>query len=266
MQEIIHHLENASLFAEYAYVSTASAGKHSAGGEKLKVSNTFKKAMSFPQAARRKAAAGKEIASLKKHGVYELVPASSVPAGQKVVGSCWINKIKADDLFKRRLVVLGWAQVHGIDCGGTFTRLKLQSTCMMLAIAAELDNEVLMLDVQTAFFNADVEEEVLVNMAPGYETYDKSGVPFAMKLKNSLNDLRQSPKNWFGTMDNHLSNIGFRSLMSDPCVNVFEKKTDTAILTLYVDDILLLGNNKQLLGKLKKQLMDRFEMTDLGDA
>ena len=54
--------------------------------------------------------------------------------------------------------------------------------------------------------------------------------------------------------------------MSDPCVYVFEDKTGTATLTLYVDDILLLGNNKQLLGKLKKQLMDRFETTDLGEV
>ena len=72
--------------------------------------------------------------------------------------------------------------------------------------------------------------------------------------------------NWFGTTNDHLSNIGFRSLKSDPCVYVFEDKTGTAILTLYVDDIFLLGNNKQLLGKLKKQLMDRCEMTDFRDV
>ena len=59
-------------------------------------------------------------------------------------------------------------------------------------------------------------------------------------------------------MDDHLSNIGFRSLKLDPCVYVFEAKTGTAILTLDVDDIIMCGNNKQLLGKLKKQLMDRF--------
>ena len=46
---------------------------------------------------------------------------------------------------------------------------------------------------------------------------------------------------------------------------MFEDKTGSVTLTLYVDDILLLDNNKQLLGKLKKQLMDRFEMTGLGD-
>ena len=66
-QNVVHHLENASLFAEYAYVSTATAGNHSGGGDKLKVPNTFKEAMSLPQAARWKAAANKEIASLKKH-------------------------------------------------------------------------------------------------------------------------------------------------------------------------------------------------------
>ena len=108
-----------------------------------------------------------------------------------MVDSRWVNKIKADDLFKSRLVVLGWAQVPGIDCGGTFAPVcRLQSICMMLAIAAELDYEVLMLDVQTAFLNADVEEEVYAKMAPGYETYDKSGVPFVMKLKKSLYGLR----------------------------------------------------------------------------
>ena len=56
----------------------------------------------------------------------------------------------------------------------------------MLAIAAEPDYEVLMLDVQTTFLIDGVEEEVYVKIAPGYETYDKSGVPFVMKLKKSL--------------------------------------------------------------------------------
>ena len=184
--------------------------------------------MSLPQAARWKAAADKEITCLKEHGVYELVPASSVLAGQKVVDSRWVNKIKADDLFKSRLVVLGWLQVPGIDCGGPFAPVcRLKSIRIMLTIAAELDYKVLMLDVQTAFLNADVEEEVYVKMAPGYATYDKSGVPFVMKLKKSLYGLGQSPKNWFGTMDDHLSNIGFRSLKLDPGVYVFEDKTDT---------------------------------------
>ena len=70
---------------------------------------------------------------------------------------------------------------------------------MVLSFAAELDYAVYMLDVQTAFLNADVKEEVFVKMAPAYERSNKSGVPLVMKLKKSLHGLRQSPKNWYST-------------------------------------------------------------------
>ena len=69
-----------------------------------------------------------------------------------MIGTRWVNKIKAGGTYKRRLVEQGWSQVPGIDCGGTFAPVcRLQSTRMMLAIAAELDDEVFMLDVQTAY-------------------------------------------------------------------------------------------------------------------
>ena len=96
--------------------------------------------MGLPQAARREAASDKKIATLEKHGVFELIPITSVPARHKVVGT------------------------------------RLRSIHMMLAIAAELDYEVNMLNVQTAFLNADVEEDIFVKMAPGYKTNDKAGV------------------------------------------------------------------------------------------
>ena len=101
-----------------------------------------------------------------------------------------------------------------------------------------------MLDVQTAFLNTDVEEKVFVKMAPGYERSNESGVPLVMKLKKSIYDFRQNPKIWFSTMYRHLGKIGFRSLKSDACVYVYEDENDSAILTLYVDDVLLLGANK----------------------
>ena len=67
----------------------------------------------------------------------------------------------------------------------------------MLATVVELDYDykVRMPDVQTSFFNADVEEEVFVKMAHSYETTNKVEVPLVMKLKISLYGLRQSPKN-----------------------------------------------------------------------
>ena len=115
--------------------------------------------MALLKAAYWKEAANKEIPSPEKHGGYEPVPMFLVPSSQKVVRTRWVNKIKADGTFKSCLVVQEWSQVLGIGYGGTFALVcRLQSIRMMLAIAAELDYEIYMMDVQTAFLNADVEE------------------------------------------------------------------------------------------------------------
>ena len=152
--------------------------------------------MILPQAARWKVASDERIASLENHGMFELVFIILVTNGRKVVGARWVYKTKADGVYKGRLVVLGWSQVPGVDCGGTFAPVcRLQSIRMVLPIAAELDYEIYMLDVQTAFLNADVEEEVFVKMDPGYERSNEFEVPLVMKLKKSLYGLRQSPKN-----------------------------------------------------------------------
>ena len=63
--------------------------------------------------------------------MYELVPITSVPNVRNVVGTRCVYKIKADGVYKGRLVVLGWSQVPGIDCGGTLTpvcRLSMNVT------------------------------------------------------------------------------------------------------------------------------------------
>ena len=134
--------------------------------------------------------------SLEKHGVFELVPITSVPAGHKVVSTSWVFEIKADSAQKGQLVVRGISQIPGVDCGGTFDPVcRLESIRMMLAFAVELDYNVHMLDVQTAFLNAGVEEGVLIKMASGYETNDEAGVHLVVELKKSLYGFWQSPKN-----------------------------------------------------------------------
>ena len=103
-------------------------------------------------------------------------------------------------------------------------------------------------------------------MALGYKRSDEFGVTLVMKLNKNRYGLRQSPrKNWSSTMDHHLGKIGFRFFKPDPYVHVYEDENGSTILTLYVDDALL-DAKMQLLDKLKKKLMDRFEMTDMGDV
>ena len=214
--------------------------------------------MGLGQTARWNAASDTGKANLEKHGVYELVPIIVVAAGQRVNGTQWVNKIKPDGTFKSRIVVDGWSQVPVFGGGGTFVPVcGRQGIRVMLAIATELDYEEFMLDVRTASLNADVEEDVCVKMAVGHVLADKSGVPLVIILRNSLSGLRQSPNNWFDTMDNHLAKLEFRPLKSDHAFTYSRMTLTLTSLTLYVDDVPPLGANMQLLNMLKKQLMDR---------
>ena len=111
-----------------------------------------------------------------------MIPFISISAGHKVVRTWWLCKIKVDSTYKGRLVVQGFSQIPDVDCRGTF----LQSIRIMLAIAVELDYEILVLDVQTVFLKANVEEDMLVKMAPGCKTNDEAGVHLVMKLNKSL--------------------------------------------------------------------------------
>ena len=67
-------------------------------------------------------------------------------------------------------------------------------------------------------------------------------------------------------MTKHLVEIGFKSLKSDPCVYTYSECGAIYILTLYVDDVLLLGKDVLVLRRIKQKVMSRFSMTDMGDA
>ena len=121
------------------------------------------------------------------------------------------------------------------DCGGTFAPVcRLQSIHMVLAIATEINWNVVQLDVKTAFLYADIEEDVFVEIAPGYETTNTKGVQLVMKLGKSLYRLAQSPQNWWKTIDLSLVEIRFIPLRSDTCVYIYNHNNTVVILTLYV--------------------------------
>ena len=71
--------------------------------------------MSLNQTARWKTASDKEIASLEKHGVFKLVPISSLAAGHKFVGTRWVLEIKAKVTYKRRFAVQRFSQIPGMS-------------------------------------------------------------------------------------------------------------------------------------------------------
>ena len=263
----VGHRDGMHRFAEFAYAaSNTQLHSHSPQGT-VTVPESYQQAMKLPEAELWKEPAQKEIESLQDLKVYTLLPKSNVPKGQNVIGSKWVFKVKTDNTYKARLVAQGWNQVHGRDCGGTYAPVcRLQSIRMVLAIAAELNLEVRRLDVKTAFLYADIEEEVYVKTAPGFETTNKDGVQLVIKLGKSLYGLAQIPRNWWKTIDPKLIEIGFVPLKSDSCVYIYNHNNTVVIITLYVDDLLVIESNVRVIETIKKKLKDNFQMSDLGDV
>ena len=86
----------------------------------IKVPNNVEEALQSPNSRDWKLAMEKELQSLKAHQVADLVPESEVPESSRIIGTRWIFRVKADGLFKARLVVKGYNQRVGIDCGETY--------------------------------------------------------------------------------------------------------------------------------------------------
>ena len=86
------------------------------------------------------------------------------------------------------------------------------------------------------------------------------------KLKKSLYRLKKSPRMWYQKFDTYIRGLGFTRSKEDHCV-YFKLIGDCVIyLVLYVDDMLLIGNDKKIIQDLKTQLFSKFYIKDLGAA
>lgn len=106
-------------------------------------------------------------------------------------------------------------------------------------------------------------KDVHFKMAPRYEEFDGNGNPLAMRLIKSLYGLRQTLISW---VDKHLLEIGFKIVKPNLCVYTYSEGKHLIILTLYVDEFLLLGKDLTMPRGIIEKLMGRFPMTGMGDA
>ena len=84
------------------------------------------------------------------------------------------------------------------------------------------------------------------------------------KLNKSLYELKQAPRAWFERFTSHLLTIGFTASTADPSLFVFRNGSTFLYLLLYVDEIILTGNNPAAFTSLITAFASTFELKDLG--
>ncbi|KAL8096063.1 hypothetical protein AgCh_037136 [Apium graveolens] len=211
------------------------------------------------------AAMNEELSMIEKNNTWILV---GRPENRKVIGVKWVyrTKLNADgsvNKHKARLVVKGYSQVFGVDYSDTFAPVaRLDTIRLLLATAAQMNWRVHQLDVKSAFLNGVLQEEIYVEQPEGFKRKGEENKVYL--LKKALYGLKQAPRAWYKRIDDHLLSLGFKKSLSEATLYVKRHYDDVVIVSLYVDDLLVTGNNAGLVTRFKQEMKKVFEMTDLG--
>jgi hypothetical protein len=137
----------------------------------------------------------------------------------------------------------------------------LDTVRTLLAITTQQKWKVYQMDVNSAFLNGFLEEEVYVDQQLGFEVEEKLAKVYW--LKKALYGLKQAPRAWYNIIDTYLIKSGFSRSQNEPTLYT---KTDQhgkiVIVCLYVDDMIYTENLE--LTSFKHAMQSEFEMTDLG--
>ena len=196
------------------------------------------------------------------------------PESSNIVGSKWVLKIKRDangniDRHKARLVAQGYSQTHGVDYEEVFCPVaRYSSTRTLLAIANEHNLEIHQMDVKTAFLNGSIEHDIYMTQPKGF--VDPDHPEYVCKLNKSICGLKQSARCWNQTLDSFLRSNGYRKSGTDTCIYVKSERKPNGfisfvILAVYVDDIIPVSNDVDMLNAEKESLFREFEMVDQGE-
>jgi hypothetical protein len=149
--------------------------------------------------------------SILSNGTWELV---DQPYGCKLVGCKCVfkKKLRSDgiiDNYKARLVEKGYTQKEGEDFFYTYSSVaRLITICVLLSLTASHGLLIHHTDVKIAFLNGELEEKIYMAQPDGYVV--KGQEDKVCKLKKSLYDLKQAPKQWHEKFDVTLILAGFR--------------------------------------------------------
>ena len=169
------------------------------------------------------------------------------------------------DKLKARIVARGFQQQQGIDYQDIFAPVARWSTILLIfALAVQKGWLLYQMDVITAFLNGTLLEDIYMEIPNGFP--NAGDITKVCKINKALYGLKQAPKAWYERIDSWLIAQGLCRSSTDPNLYYSNHNGKITILLLYVDDLLITGDNYEEISRLKQALHQEFEMTDLGYA
>nr|GEX54228.1 hypothetical protein [Tanacetum cinerariifolium] len=182
--------------------------------------------------------------SMKDNEVWVLV---NLPTNGKTVSSKWLFKKKTD-----------------MDGAVHTYKAHIRAIRILIAITVYYDYEIWQIDVKTAFLNGHLSEEVYIEQPEGFVNPKYSN--HVCKLKRSIYGLKKASRQWNKRFDDEIKKFSFTQNRDEPYAYLKASGSNITFLILYVDDILIMGNNILMLQDVKSYLGRCFAMKDLGEA
>ena len=153
-------------------------------------------------------------------------------------------------------------QVVGFDFTETFHPIVKPTTIrVMLTIALSRGWLIHQLDINNAFLNGLLHEEVFMEQPPGFIQHNQSHLVF--KLHKTLYGLKQAPSAWFEKLNIALYSFGFIFAKSDQSSFICVTKSHSTYILMYVDDIIITSSSEQVVIYLITNLNREFTLKDL---
>jgi len=132
----------------------------------------------------------------------------------------------------------------------------------MLSIAISSGWKLRQLDVNNAFLQGTLTENVYMHQPPGF--IDKDFPSHVCKLHKAIYGLKQAPRAWFHELKTFLLQSGFQNSHADTSLFVLHLGPHLVYLLVYVDDLIITGDDVHLVNRFINLLAHRFSLKDLG--
>ena len=116
------------------------------------------------------------------------------------------------------------------------------------------------MDVKNTFLNGDLSEEFYMQPPPGLSV-DSNKVCY---LRHALYGLKQAPRTWLVKFSSTISRLGYMDSHYDFILFLHHTDKCTILLLLYMDNMIIIGDDLSGIQELKDFLSQQFEMKDLG--
>lgn len=195
-----------------------------------------------------------EHTTLKNVVIWSLVDPDP---SQNLVGCKWLFRIKHNpdgtiEIFKYILVAIGFHQKEGLEYKNTFSPVAKPITIrVILSLVVLYRWDISQLDVTNSFLHEELHVEVYMVQTPGF--VGSENPHHVCELHKAIYGLKKAPRDWYiWKVTKILLSYGFMSSKDDTSLFIQKHGTRITLVLVYVDDILITGNDKAYVMKLSQ--------------